>query len=537
MNSKLKILDCTLRDGGYYNDWKFSKKLFAKYLTAMEFSGVDIVELGFRFNNKNDRLGEFAYTSEDFLKNISLPKNLDFAVMVNFKDFSKEEKKQSKELEKLFSQKKDSKISIVRIAVSFNDALHAKNIAKILKNLGYEVYLNLMQSNNRTENDFKNTCFEISKWKTIKVLYFADSIGNMSPEDALRTYKIISKYWKGKIGFHSHNNKGFALINSLKLIDKNIDLCDSTMLGMGRGAGNVSTESVLYELNSKSLKKTNFGILQTSLDDFEKLKKTYNWGPNSFYHFAANKNIHPTYVQTMLNDKKYKSLEILDILKNLSKQNSSSFSASSLIDSIYSDPNVKDGNWDPKDYFKGENVILIGGGKSVKKYKRQILALKEKENAKIVFLNLNKYLNTHHGDLTIVSHPLRVLIESSKYSSLKHPIVMPVKNLEEIFIKEKIKFSTIFDYGLNLKKNAFLPKKYSMFSEWHIVNSYGLGIIHKSNPKKIYLAGFDGFEADSRKNDEIEKIFKKYTSLKNSKKLYSITPTIHPTNMLVNLWK
>ena len=58
----------------------------------MEFSGIDIVELGFRFNNKNDRLGEFAYTSEDFLKNISLPKNLDFAVMVNFKDFSKEEK-------------------------------------------------------------------------------------------------------------------------------------------------------------------------------------------------------------------------------------------------------------------------------------------------------------------------------------------------------------------------------------------------------------------------------------------------------------
>ena len=58
-----------------------------------------------------------------------------------------------------------------------------------------------------------------------------------------------------------------------------------------------------------------------------------------------------------------------------------------------------------------------------------------------------------------------------------------------------------------------------------------------STGKKIYLAGFDGFEADSRKNDEIEKIFKKYTSLKNSKKLYSITPTIHPTNMLVNLWK
>ena len=96
----------------------------------------------------------------------------------------------------------------------------------------------------------------------------------MSPKDALRAFKIISKYWKGKIGFHSHNNKGFALINSLELINKNINYCDCTMMGMGRGAGNVSTESLLFELNSLGLKETNFKILQTSLDDFEKLKKS-----------------------------------------------------------------------------------------------------------------------------------------------------------------------------------------------------------------------------------------------------------------------
>lgn len=532
----LKILDCSLRDGGYYNDWKFSKKLFSKYLTAMEFSGVDIVEIGFRFNTKNNQLGNFAYSSENFLKSISFPKNIQFAVMVNFKDFSNDEKKQIKEIQNLFCPKKNSKISIVRIAVSFHEALKAKNLAKVLKNLGYEVYLNLMQSNGKSEKEFKKTCTEISKWKSIKVLYFADSMGNMSPEDAIRALKIISKHWKGKIGFHSHNNKGFALINSLELINKNIDLCDCTMLGMGRGAGNVSTEGLLLELNSRGLRNTNFEILQSSLDDFEKLKKVYNWGPNSFYHFAANKNIHPTYVQTMLGDRRYKSLDVLDILKNLSKQNSSSFSSSSLINSIYSDSKIKNGTWDPTDFFKGENLIIIGGGVSVKKYKRHILELKNRENAKIVFFNLNKYINPSHGDLTIVSHPLRVLIESSRYSSLNHPIAMPVKNLEGIFIKEQIKNSTILDYGLNLKQNAFVQKKFSMYSEWHLVNAYGLGIIYKSNPNKIFLAGFDGFENDSRKNAEVEKIFKKYISLKNSKKLYSITPTIHPSNILSNSW-
>ena len=68
-------------------------KTFSKYLTAMEFSGVDIVEIGFRFNSKNNQLGNFAYSSENFLKSISFPKNIEFAVMINFKDFSIDEKK------------------------------------------------------------------------------------------------------------------------------------------------------------------------------------------------------------------------------------------------------------------------------------------------------------------------------------------------------------------------------------------------------------------------------------------------------------
>ena len=190
----------------------------------MEFSGVDIVELGFRFNSMNDQLGAFAFTSESFLRKFSFPKNLELAVMLNFKDFSKDLKKQNRELERIFTHRKNSKISIVRIAVSFDEALNAKNLAKSLKKLGYEVYLNLMQSNDKTEKDFKKTCFEISKWKSIKVLYFADSLGNMSPKDALRAFKIISKYWKGEVGFHSHNNKGFALINSLELINKKLIL-------------------------------------------------------------------------------------------------------------------------------------------------------------------------------------------------------------------------------------------------------------------------------------------------------------------------
>ena len=72
MKDKVKILDCTLRDGGYYNDWNFSPLLVEKYLRAMEYSGVDIVELGFRFKAKTKEMGPYAFTSEGFLRKLKL---------------------------------------------------------------------------------------------------------------------------------------------------------------------------------------------------------------------------------------------------------------------------------------------------------------------------------------------------------------------------------------------------------------------------------------------------------------------------------
>ena len=532
MKDKVKILDCTLRDGGYYNDWNFSPLLVEKYLRAMEYSGVDIVELGFRFKAKTKEMGPYAFTSEGFLRKLKLSEKLKYAVMINFKDFQDYPSDIEKELSRFFVPKKNSKISIVRIAVSFHDAKKTKNACLFLKKMGYEVYLNLMQSNNKSEKEIKDTCLSLSKWKSIDVLYFADSLGNMTPRDVTEAYKKISKYWKGSIGFHSHNNKGLAFVNTLELISQNIDFCDTTMLGMGRGAGNASTESILMELNSMKVKKTNFDVLQASLEDFEKLRKKYSWGSNAFYHFAANNNIHPTYVQTMQNDSRYNSSDIFDILQRLSFENSSSFSASAIIDSTFAQRNIIEGDWDPKDFFKNENVILLGGGPSIKKYRKKILDISKKNNAKLVFLNHNKYISSSNGDLTIVSHPLRAIIDSNKYSNISHPVVMPLENLKDVVLKDHLKGLKTLNYGLNKKKNSFKVNKKSMFSEWEVVNAYALGIIYRSNPRKIFIAGFDGFPNDFRKQNEIEKIFQKYKSLKNSKNLYSITPTSHPKKLI-----
>ena len=96
-------------------------------------------------------------------------------------------------------------------------------------------------------------------------------------------------------------------------------------------AGNVSTESLLLELNNSGLDCFDVSSLTECLPFFRQLLNKYNWGPNEYYHFAANKKIHPTYVQSLLTDKRYSDSNLFGILQTIANSSASSFSTESLI--------------------------------------------------------------------------------------------------------------------------------------------------------------------------------------------------------------
>ena len=81
--NKVKVLDCTLRDGGYYNNWDFSSQIAQDYLNAMSKSGIKFVELGFRSLSKKGFKGPNWYTTESYIDSLSVPKNISLGVMVN----------------------------------------------------------------------------------------------------------------------------------------------------------------------------------------------------------------------------------------------------------------------------------------------------------------------------------------------------------------------------------------------------------------------------------------------------------------------
>ena len=190
----IKILDCTLRDGGYYNDWNFNAKLVNEYISSINKSNIDIVEIGFRFLKKNNN-GTFANTKETTINNLDFRKNLDLALMINSSDldFSKNYKKQ---LKKYFLKKNNSKISIIRFATHLKDIKKIIPHIKYLKKIGYRIVVNLMQIDKVKETSLTEVLKLLANTKSVEVFYFADSFGNLNPKNIERFVKLSKKTGK-----------------------------------------------------------------------------------------------------------------------------------------------------------------------------------------------------------------------------------------------------------------------------------------------------------------------------------------------------
>jgi len=317
----MKLLDCTFRDGGYYTKWNFDRDLVNKYLNAIDRSDIDVVEIGFRYTPKKEKLGEFAYCTDEMISSLSLP-SCDLAVMLNAKDFISYDNGPSQCVKDLFKKSSDSPLSWIRIASNITQVEACQSIAEQLKDMGYNVTMNVMQVADKDEKDIANVAKSLNKWGTVDVLYIADSLGSMDKDEIDRICNIIKVDWNRDLGFHGHNNKENALSNTFHAINAGANWVDGTVLGMGRGAGNTHTESLIVDLKSKGYNKYKpKSICSFASNEFYDLYEEYKWGPNLFYHLSATYRIHPTYVQEIITSDIYNKEQTLNCLENIKKSN------------------------------------------------------------------------------------------------------------------------------------------------------------------------------------------------------------------------
>ena len=230
----VNFLDCTLRDGGYYNNWDFSVDIINRYLGAMKAVEVDVVELGFRFLKNEGFKGACAYTTDEFLQSLDIPSNLSVGVMVNGADLCTNIGWKSA-IEYLFPEPSfNTPVALVRLACHFEELTNALAAANWLAERGYKVGLNLMQIADRSQAEVEKLA-EFANTSSVDVLYFADSMGSMTPDDVGRIVNWLRTHWLGPLGIHTHDNMRLALANTLRALTEGVSWLDSTITGMGRG--------------------------------------------------------------------------------------------------------------------------------------------------------------------------------------------------------------------------------------------------------------------------------------------------------------
>ncbi|VAX18255.1 4-hydroxy-2-oxovalerate aldolase, partial [hydrothermal vent metagenome] len=148
--TEVTLLDCTLRDGGYYTGWDFEPAFVGAYLSAMDASGIGALEMGYRYLPRDMFLGAFAYCDDAYLQSLPLPTDMDIGIMVNAAELTAYSEGSVAAVNRLFTEANNSPVDFVRVAVHFADISSGEPICRRLTELGYRVTLNLMQTGNKT---------------------------------------------------------------------------------------------------------------------------------------------------------------------------------------------------------------------------------------------------------------------------------------------------------------------------------------------------------------------------------------------------
>jgi 4-hydroxy 2-oxovalerate aldolase len=524
--NKLKVLDCTLRDGGYYNNWNFSIHLINKYLKVMSDIKVDYVEIGFRSLERKEFRGPCAYTTDQFLNDLKIPKTLKVGVMINGAELIKANtlKKNTSLVSSLFKKAKFSKVKLVRIASHYSELSKVMPVASKIKSLGYKVAINLMQISDRTENEIKQFC-DLAKKYNMDAVYFADSTGSLNRYQTLEIVKNFKKNWKTDLGIHAHDNMDRAMENAMMALNNGVSWIDSTVLGMGRGPGNVKTENLVLELEKIFKRKVNYNsLIKLIEDDFIPMKNKYGWGSNVYYYLSGLYGIHPSFIQGMLSAKNFSSDEILAVIDNLKTEGGKKFS-NDLINT-YKQYFIGKGNgkYEPLKNIKKKDVLILGSGPGVKEHKIALESFIKKYKPFVIALNTQNSINSKLINTRAVCNTLRLLTDHKSFKHLPQKLILPYQRLSNL-IKDKFKKVNKLDFGVEVKNNTFRFMKSSAIIPNTLAISYALGIANSGKAKRIYIAGFDGYEAEDPKRREMDELFSLYQSLKKKSELTSITPT------------
>jgi 4-hydroxy 2-oxovalerate aldolase len=287
---EIKVLDCTIRDGGLINNYQFGSDFVKTVYRAACDSGVDYVELGKKLAESDDytrdKWGPWNFCDDDDLRSVidSYPTENPPAVAVMY-DVGR--------VDISALQPADaSPVDMIRTACYVADIDKGLDLVKRTKDLGYETTLNIMAPSVAIETDLVEGLKQVNEVPELDFLYLVDSYGAFYSEQVTAYVEMYRTNAPSKeLGFHAHNNQQLAFANTQQAIIDGVNLLDATINGIGRGAGNCNLELLLNFL--KNPKFDVRPIYKAIQEAFVPLREEIEWGYNDIYGVSGTLNQHP----------------------------------------------------------------------------------------------------------------------------------------------------------------------------------------------------------------------------------------------------
>ncbi len=520
----ITFVDCTLRDGGYHNDWDFSVALTDEYLAAMAALGVDRVELGFRSLRHGGFKGSAAYTTDGFIDLLDVPTGTVLGVMINAAEIVLPADEQRAALAKLFPPSSRERIRLVRIAAHLEEVEASLAAIDWLKSEGYEVGINLMQVSEASLDEVTRLARLIAPHAP-DVLYFADSMGNLDPGRVAAICGALREGWNGPLGLHAHDNISLAMANSAAALDAGATWVDATVTGMGRGPGNTRTELLTFLLAARGWPIGDVApLLHLVRDRFAPMQAHYGWGTNAFYYLAGQHAIHPSFLQELLTGDRYGIEEVLAAVENLRVAKARRFDVRTLEGARdFFATTGGDGAWAPRAELDGREVLLLGTGPSMLAHREAVEAYARTKDPYVIALNTAQPIDASLIDAHAACHPMRVLSDAGHHATIPAPLIAPAAALPDDSPLRSGK--ALHDFGLTVDPDVLEIRATSATLPTPAVFAYALAVAAAGGASRVLLAGFDGYADGDARRAEDQLVFNRFATAASTPPLLAITPT------------
>ncbi len=476
--SNMQILDCTLRDGGYINDFRFGKNGIKKIISQLTLAGIDIVECGFLEDGEYDEDCSVYNKVEQIAELLpSDHRNTMYVAMACYGEYDISQ----------LSGYDGRSIDGIRVTFHYNEVKGALEYCKDIIAKGYKVFVQPVGTSSYTDEQLLDLIKNVNKLRPF-AFYLVDTLGLMLKDDVLRFYYLINQNLDNSIhfGFHSHNNLQLSYSNSQVLTElnsKRIISLDASVNGMGRGAGNLNTELIAHYLNTKERKYEVEPILEIVDEFISKIRAEFLWGYDVPHYLAAINGCHPNYAAFYMGKQTLTVKNIGTILRMIEPDKRSLFNKK-IAEEKYKEFQTREIDdsgaiEDLRSKIAGNNVLVLGPGPSISKYKNEIEDIVKKENC--VTISVSFVPSELECDYTFLSNLKR-------YNTTFNPSGKQIKLIHTSNIAVEIPNSLVINYSNYINEDDVIMDNTAMML---------LNLLARLKPNRVYLAGLDGYNLNT----------------------------------------